>query len=134
MCFYTLRGTSQDEHYSWPKQKASVDGPLVVVEKYSRRKAFELPSREALDLRGDAKANTITALADDLGDKVPPLWKGGQSPEVPGFQGYLDGQRRKYVDPDASGSLMNFGLTNVYKIAKPRKGDLAMHDSTGFYR
>jgi hypothetical protein len=130
--FYTLRGTRQDENYTWPKQKAYTDGPMVVVEKYSRRNTFELPSREALDLRGDAKSNAVTALADDLEEKVPPIWKGGQSPEVPGFQGYIDGRRRTYADPDSSGSLMNLGLTNVFKINRARRGDVAMHDGTDF--
>ena len=74
----------------------------------------------------------VTALADDLKERTPPIWQDGQSPEVPGFQAYHDGRRRTYVNPDSSGSLMNLGLTNVNKIIKPRKGDIAMHDGTGF--
>ena len=111
------------------------EGPDIVVDKYSRRNFFEVPSREAVQLLGDAKANTIVALCDDADDKVPALWMGGES-DAPGRkdqQKYYDtGTRRTYIKPDAGTSLLNLGMTNVFEIAAPRKGDVAFHDGTGF--
>ena len=117
--------------------------PHIAVEKYSRRNSFEVPSREAVELRGDAKANRIVALVDDSEDRIPALWQSGwtNAPgnEVRGLglhrsarQKYYDGTRRTYVKPDAGLSLLNLGLVNVFKIATSRKGDFVLHDGTGF--
>ena len=117
------------------------DLPLIVVEKYSRRNSFEVPSREAVELGGDAKANTIVALCDDSEDKVPALWMSGWTDVVNEEMGWVaerrqkfydNGMRRTYVMPDAGQSLLNLGMTNVLEIARPRKGDFALHDGTGF--
>lgn len=114
---------------SFPPKELISDEPVVVVEKYSRRNYFETPSREAIVLWGDAKANTVVAMADDLDQSVPRL---RSLRDAPGRQQHFDGRKRTYVDPDSSGSLMNFGLVNVYKLDRPRKGDVAMHDGTNF--
>ena len=117
--------------------------PHIVVEKYSRRNSFEVPSREAVQLRGDAKGNRIVALGDDGEDKIPSLWLSGWTDapgnEVRGMglhpsarQKYYDGTRRTYVKPDDGLSLLNLGVVNVFKIEKSRKGDFVLHDGTGF--
>ena len=120
--------------------------PHIVIEKYSRRNVFEVPSREAVELRGDAKGNTIVALCDDSEDKIPLLWQSGWT-DAPGGgpngvrwmglyamarQKYYDGTRRTYIKPDAGLSLLNLGVVNVFEIEKSRKGDFVLHDGTGF--
>ena len=120
--------------------------PHIVIEKYSRRNVFEVPSREAVELRGDAQGNTIVALCDDSEDKIPLLWQSGWT-DAPGGgpngvrwmglyamarQKYYDGTRRTYIKPDAGLSLLNLGVVNVFEIEKSRKGDFVLHDGTGF--
>ena len=117
--------------------------PHIVVEKYSRRNTFEVPSREAVELRGDAKGNTIVALADDTGEKIPTLLRSGWT-DAPGDkvrwmglypaarQMYYDGSRRTYIKPDSGLSILNLGRVNVFQIEKPRDGDFALHDGPGF--
>ncbi len=108
------------------------DTPLIVVEKYSRRNTFEVPSRAAVELHGDARSNSIIALADGLDEAVPALWMSGRSEKV-SLQKYYDaGIRRTYVNPDSSGSLLNLGLQNVFDIKNPETGDIALHDGSGF--
>jgi len=109
------------------------DTPMLVVEKYSRRNTFEMPSREAVDLRGDARGNEIIALADGAaGEAVPALWRAAERTASADYKPYDDGIRRQYVGPDGPGSLLNLGLQNVLAIREPRAGDLALHDGTGF--
>ena len=117
--------------------------PHIVVEKYSRRNTFEVPSREAVELRGDAKGNSIVALCDDSEDKIPSLWLSGWT-DAPGDkvrslglypsarQKYYDGTRRTYINPDDGLSLLNLGRVNVFEIEKSRDGDFVLHDGTGF--
>jgi hypothetical protein len=106
---------------------------MLVVEKYSRRNTFEMPSREAVDLRGDARGNEIIALADGAaGEAVPALWRAAERTASADYKPYDDGIRRQYVGPDGPGSLLNLGLQNVLAIREPRAGDLALHDGTGF--
>ena len=73
-----------------------------------------------MELLGDAKGNTIIAICDDSGDKIPLLWQSGWT-DAPGNevrwmglyamarQKYYDGTRRTYIKPDAGLSLLNLG-------------------------
>jgi len=109
------------------------DTPMLVVEKYSRRNTFETASREAVELRGDARGNEIIALADGAaGEAVPALWRAAERTASADYKRYDDGIRRQYVSPDGPGSLLNLGPQNVLAIKQPRPGDVALHDGTGF--
>jgi len=130
--FYTKRQKPGEAGWSGA---VDVDGPQITIDKYSRRNFFEVSSRDAVELLGDAKWNEIVALCDGVDDKVPALWMGGESDarKASGLQKYYDaGTRRTYIKPDAGTSLLNLGMTNVFEIKAPRKGDVAFHDGTGF--
>ena len=109
-------------------------GPHIVVDAYSRRNTFEVPSREAVALRGDARGNTIVALCEGTPERVPALWRSAESSRRSyGLQKFYDGgTRRTYVQADAGPSLLNLGTTNVFRLTDPRRGDLTLHDGTGF--
>ena len=127
--FYVRRKKAGDDWKAGPDNET----PNIVVEKYSRRNFFEAASREAVDLRGDAKSNTIVALCDGAEDKVPALWMGGYSDSRSWGQKYYDeGTLRTYIKPDEGQSLLNLGMTDVNKFVNPHKGDFVLHDGTGF--
>ena len=114
----------------------ATDVPFVVVEKYSRRNVFKVPSRESVVLKGDAENNQIIALADGTNEKVPALWMSHQSSIwkelVPMFAPrYYDGISRTYIKPDEGVSLLNLGIMDVRKIKSPKAGDIAIHDGSG---
>lgn len=108
------------------------DTPMIVVTKYSCRNTFEVPSRAAVNLQGDARSNEIVALCDGMEESIPALWRAAEQKSSPDFKLYDKGIRRTYMDPDASGSLLNLGMQDVYKIKNPRAGDIVIHDGTGF--
>jgi len=118
------------------KVVVATDIPLVVVEKYSRRNLFRVPSRESVVLKGDAKNNRIIATADAAGEKVPSLWLSGRSSwygdrKSPTAPRYYDGVNRTYIKPDEGTSLINLGVMDVRKIKSPKKGDIAIHNGSG---
>jgi hypothetical protein len=102
------------------------------VDGYSRRNTFEVPSRAAVALGGDARGNQVVALADGTDEIVPPLWRSGVAEGRRFRQTFDAGTRRMYVDPDASGSLLNLGMCNVLELPDSREGDVALHDGSGF--
>ncbi len=118
------------------KAVVATDIPVVVVEKYSRRNVFRVPSRKSVVLGGDAKNNQIIATADGTGEEVPALWLSGKSSWYkkrgsPTAPRYYDGVNRTYIKPDAGISLVNLGLMDVKKIKNPEAGDIAIHDGSG---
>lgn len=130
--FYARR--KQEGQNNW-KGDLDVVTPRVVVDKYSRRNTFEVPSREAVRLTGDARGNSVVALCDGDADRVPALWQSGEpmtGTKKQLFKSYDSGTRRTYVNPDDGGSLFNMGIQNVHEIERPRRGDVALHDGSGF--
>jgi len=138
----TIENVSFAVQYSGDKSgEVPSDAPIIKIDKYSRRNTFVVASRESVILGGDAKNNYIDALCDGTGDKCPPLWLSGkpkwhfkQMEFSPGLKAgqYFDGIRRKYVMPDEGISLTNLGVIDVRKISKPKAGDIAIHDGSGF--
>lgn len=111
------------------------DVPYVVVKKYSRRNVIQVPSREAAVLGGDARNNQIIAVAEGTDEVVPSLWRSSVSSVFrKTFKSSLlyDGIYRTYVNPDKGLSLFNLGMVNVFDVTKARKGDILVHDGTGF--
>ena len=131
IAYYVRRQAPDKQAWSGDEDTIVTDTPMIVVDKYSRRNTFEVPSREAVELKGDARGNNVVALADGLDEKVPALWRSGQA-DSGRFKKFYDGRRRTYVNPDGSGSLQNWGLQNVLEIENPRAGDIALHDGSEF--
>jgi hypothetical protein len=110
----------------------ATDRPHVVVEHYCRRNYFEVPSRGAVSLPEDARGNEVVALCEGTGEQVPALWRSGEPDGDRLFKSYDGGIRRRYVKPDSGTAFLNLGVTNVLEVEEARRGDLALHDGTGF--
>ena len=132
VAYYVRRQRPGGQAWTGDEKTIVTDIPMIVVEKYSRRNTFEAPSREAVALQGDSRGNNIIALADGLDEKVPPLWRSGMAKGRSFSKLYDEGTRRTYINPDASGSLLNLSVQNVYKLHTPHTGDVALHDGSGF--
>jgi len=116
----------------------------VVIEKYSRRNTFETGAREAIVLSGDAEGNQVIALHDPAKrtDDYMPLWRSGcPTPEectgsprghVSDYADLGPGIRRTYQMPDKGIALMNLGVLDVRKIRGARRGDIAIHNGSGY--
>jgi len=115
----------------------------VVIKKYSRRNTFETGAREAIVLPGDAEGNKVIALHDPARktDEYTLLWRSGapKLDQVGGERGHISDYadpgpsvRRTYQMPDKGVALMNLGVIDVRKIKGARRGDIAIHDGSGY--
>ena len=115
----------------------------VVIKKYSRRNTFETGAREAIVLSGDAEGNQVIAVHDPAKktDEYTPLWRSGAPTldQVGGERGHISDYanpgpsvRRTYQMPDKGIALMNLGVVDVRKIEGARRGDIAIHNGSGY--